>query len=105
MWFSFRGGEKISPTELDNVLLSHDAVDEAVTFAAPSEKYGEEVNAAVVLKSDKVLSVTEKDLQDYCRIDLCEFKIPTKIFIATSLPKTSTGKIQRRLVAEHFLSK
>lgn len=81
--------------------MGHNAVAEAVAFAAPGEKYGEEVNAAVVLKPGA--TVTEEELQQFCRTTLSEFKVPRKIFITDILPKTSTGKIQRRFVAEHFL--
>lgn len=98
-----RGGEKISPVEVDEVLLSHPAVSEAVSFAAPDEKYGEEVNAAIVLYPNQ--EATEKDIVDFVKKNLAAFKIPKKVFFADSLPRTATGKIQRRFVAEHFLSK
>lgn len=94
-----RGGEKISPLEVDAVLLEHPAVAEAVSFAVPDPKYGEEVHGAVVLKSD----AKADDIVAFCRDRLADFKVPKKIHIADALPRTATGKIQRRHVAAHFL--
>jgi len=96
-----RGGEKISPIEVDSALLACTSVAEAVAFAAPDSKYGEEVNAAVVLKSGS--NATESEILAVAKERLGDFKLPKKLFIADSLPKTATGKIQRRFVAEHFL--
>lgn len=90
-----RGGEKISPREIDDVLVTHPAVAEAVCFGIPDRVYGETVAAAVVLKSD----ATEKELIAHCRSSLSDFKCPTKVFIMDSIPRTATGKIQRRNVA------
>lgn len=97
-----RGGEKISPLEIDAVLLAHPAVSQAVTFSAPDEKYGEEVNAAIVLHEGAF--VTEEEMKDFCKKNLAVFKIPKKIFFSKDVPRTPTGKIQRRIVAEHFLA-
>src|SRR4029077_6348898 len=72
-----RGGEKISPLEVDAALLSHPAVAEAASFAAPDPKYGEEVPAAVVLKADA--SVDE--LRSYCSGRLADFKVPKVIHV------------------------
>jgi oxalate---CoA ligase len=94
-----RGGEKISPLEVDAVLLEHPAVAEAVSFAVPDPKYGEEVHGAVVLKGNAVA----EDIVAFCRDRLADFKVPKKIHIADALPRTATGKIQRRHVAAHFL--
>jgi oxalate---CoA ligase len=94
-----RGGEKISPLEVDAVLLEHPAVAEAVSFAVPDPKYGEEVHGAVVLKGD----ANADDIVAFCRDRLADFKVPKKIHIADALPRTATGKIQRRHVAAHFL--
>src|SRR5713226_7861810 len=90
-----RGGEKISPREIDEALLTHPAVAEAVCFGIPDRVYGEGVAAAVVLQSD----VTEKELISHCRSSLSDFKCPTTIYIVESIPRTATGKIQRRNVA------
>mmetsp|Transcript_79562 Transcript_79562/g.170571 ORF Transcript_79562/g.170571 Transcript_79562/m.170571 type:complete len:520 (-) Transcript_79562:63-1622(-) len=96
-----RGGEKISPLEVDAALLSCEVVAEAVAFAAPDEKYGEEVNAAVVMKPGQTLP--DSEILAVAKKLLGDFKVPKKLFITDSLPKTATGKIQRRFVAEHFL--
>jgi acyl-CoA synthetase (AMP-forming)/AMP-acid ligase II len=90
-----RGGEKISPREIDEVLLTHSAVAEAVCFGVADPKYGEEVAAAVVLRSD----ATEEALIAHCRERLASFKAPKKIYVVTQIPRTATGKIQRRNVA------
>src|SRR5207237_245446 len=94
-----RGGEKISPLEVDAALLEHPAVAEAVCFAVPDPKYGEEVHGAVVLKAN----AEADDIVAFCRDRLADFKVPKKIHIADALPRTATGKIQRRHVAAHFL--
>lgn len=100
-----RGGEKISPLELDAVLLKCPGVAEAVSFAVTDEMYGQEVNAAVVPKDTHDGSseaVTEKQVIEYMEGVVAKFKVPKRVFIATELPRTATGKIQRRVVAEHF---
>jgi acyl-CoA synthetase (AMP-forming)/AMP-acid ligase II len=93
-----RGGEKISPRELDDVLLAHPAVAEAVTFGVPHPVWGEEVAAAVVLRG----VATEADLLAYCRERVADFKRPKQIHITDTLPRTATGKLQRRVVARVF---
>ncbi len=90
-----RGGEKISPREIDETLLTHSAVAEAVCFGIPDRVYGEEVAAAVVLKA----SATEAELTAHCRLSLSDFKCPKTIYIVEAIPRTATGKIQRRNVA------
>jgi len=96
-----RAGEKISPLEVDAAMLRHPAVAEAVSFSKPDNLYGEVVAAAIVLKEGCKLD--EKELQDFLVDKLTKFKIPVKVFFDTKLPKTPTGKIQRRIVAAHFL--
>jgi len=90
-----RGGEKISPREIDEVLLTHPSVAEAVCFGIPDRVYGEEVAAAVVLSS----SSTEAELKAHCRAVLSDFKCPKIIYLVEAIPRTATGKIQRRNVA------
>jgi acyl-CoA synthetase (AMP-forming)/AMP-acid ligase II len=90
-----RGGEKIAPLEIDEALLAHPAVSEAVSFSVPDRIYGEEVAAAVVLNQ----SEDETALIEHCRSLLADFKCPKKIHIVDSIPRTATGKIQRRNVA------
>lgn len=94
-----RGGEKISPREIDEVLANHPAVAEAVCFGVPDRVYGEGVAAAVVLRDE----ASEKDLIAHCRSSLSDFKCPTKIYIMDSIPRTATGKIQRRNVAAKII--
>lgn len=96
-----RGGEKISPREIDEALLRHPAVAEACCFGIPDRVYGEGVAAAVVLRDQ----ATEKDLIAHCRSSLSDFKCPTKIFIMDAIPRTATGKIQRRNVASAIAGK
>eukprot|EP00871_Galdieria_phlegrea_P003806 jgi/Galph1/4426/GphlegSOOS_G3083.1 len=97
-----RGGEKISPLEVDAALLSHPNVSEAVSFGVADEKYGEEVHAAVILK-DKSLGTSEGDLIEDCKKRITSFKVPKKIYIVDDFPRTGSGKIQRRIVAQHML--
>ncbi|KAK9346845.1 hypothetical protein V1522DRAFT_450861 [Lipomyces starkeyi] len=94
-------GEKISPVELDGVLLEHGAVAEAVAFAVPDEMYGQEVQAAVVLKAD-ARNVTEQDIKDFMAERVAKFKVPKKIYFTEVMPKTATGKIQRKNIADKF---
>ncbi|PYI29315.1 acetyl-CoA synthetase-like protein [Aspergillus indologenus CBS 114.80] len=97
-----KGGEKISPIELDNTLLHHPAVAEAVCFAIPDEAhYGEEIGAAVVVKAGA--SATEAELKAWVESKLAKFKTPKKIWLVPQIPKTATGKTQRRKVAEAML--
>jgi acyl-CoA synthetase (AMP-forming)/AMP-acid ligase II len=91
-----RGGEKIAPREIDDVLLTHPSVSEAVSFAIPHPTWGEEVAAAVVLGEEPA---TEAELIAYCRTRLAEFKCPKKLFLVPSIPRTATGKVQRLNVA------
>jgi oxalate---CoA ligase len=91
-----RGGENISPIEIEQVLLAHPAVRDAVCFGVADDKYGEVVGAAVTLTRD----VEVKELIDHCRGQLAAFKVPASIRILDQIPRTATGKPQRRRVAE-----
>ena len=91
-----RGGEKISPLEVDNVILRNPAVDEVLTFAAPHKTLGEDVHAAVVLKE----TINEKELKQYCLKYLADFKVPRKFHFLEALPRGATGKPQRLKIAE-----
>ena len=88
-----RGGEKISPREVDEILLDHPAVGQAVTFALPHDKLGEEVAAAVVLKDGE--SATEADIREFAATHLADFKVPRKVVFLEEIPKGATGKLQR----------
>ena len=96
-----RGGENIAPREIDEVLLAHPAVVEAIAFGLPDAKYGEEVAAAVVLRG----AATPEELMAHCRERIAEFKVPRTIFITDQIPRTATGKIQRRAVAAAFAAR
>jgi acyl-CoA synthetase (AMP-forming)/AMP-acid ligase II len=93
-----RGGEKIAPLEIDEVLMTHPCVAEAVAFGMPHPTWGEEVAVAVVLKAPE----TEAALLEHCKLKLADFKCPKKIIIVEQIPRTATGKIQRRVVAAAF---
>ena len=99
-----RGGEKISPREIDEVLLSHPAVAEAVCFGTPHPTWGEEVAAAIVLRplEGGGAAATEADLMAFCKERLADYKRPKQIHITETIPRTATGKIQRRIVAQAF---
>ena len=88
-----RGGEKIAPLEIDNALLAHPAIAEAIAFAIPHDKLGEEVGAAVVLAAGQEPS--EEQLRSYLAERLAPFKVPRTIVIVDEIPKGATGKVQR----------
>jgi acyl-CoA synthetase (AMP-forming)/AMP-acid ligase II len=93
-----RGGEKVSPREVDEVLLQHPAVSQAVAFAVPHERLGEEVAAAVVLAEGA--SADERELKEHAAKHLADFKLPKQILILQDIPKGATGKVQRIGLAE-----
>jgi long-chain acyl-CoA synthetase len=89
-----RGGEKVFPKEVEDVLHSHPAVAEAAVVGVPDPKYGEEVAAFVVRRGD----LTEADLRVWCRERLADFKLPKRIEFRDALPHTATGKVQKHLL-------
>jgi oxalate---CoA ligase len=94
-----RGGEKISPREVDEVLLKHPGVEQVVTFGIPDETLGENVAAAVVLTNP---SITDQELIQYAAAHLANHKIPNQIIILDEIPKGPTGKLQRIGLAEQL---
>lgn len=88
-----RGGEKISPVEVDEVLMDHPAVQQVVTFAIAHDKLGEEVGAAVVLREG--MTATDQEIRAFAATKLADFKVPRKILIMAEIPKGATGKLQR----------
>jgi acyl-CoA synthetase (AMP-forming)/AMP-acid ligase II len=88
-----RGGEKISPLEVDEILMDHPAVGQCLTFALPHAKLGEEVAAAIVLREGE--TVDERALRDYAATRLAAFKVPRRIVFLDEIPKGATGKLQR----------
>ena len=93
-----RGGEKVSPLEVDGVLLDHPDIAQVVTFALPHPKLGEEVAAAVVLTDGS--EATERDIRDFAASRMADFKVPRKVVIMDEIPKGATGKMQRIGLAE-----
>jgi len=93
-----RGGEKVSPLEIDAVLMDHPAVGQVVTFALPHAKLGEEVAAAVVLRDEA--RATEAGIRAFARARLADFKVPRKVIFLEEIPKGATGKLQRIGLAE-----
>ncbi len=93
-----RGGEKIAPREIDDVLLAHPAVAEAVAFGVPHPVWGEVVAAAVVLGQP----VAEAELLAWCRDRLAGFKCPDQLHVVEAIPRTATGKVQRLSLASRF---
>lgn len=93
-----RGGEKISPLEVDGVLMDFPAIAQVVTFALPHPKLGEEVAAAVVLREGQ--TATERDIRDFAATRMADFKVPRKVVILDEIPKGATGKMQRIGMAE-----
>ena len=96
-----KGGENISPREIDDTIYKHNSVLEVCTFGIFDENYGEEISACVFLKDN--FKANEKELKDLCMADLGEYKTPSQIiFVDEPLPKGPSGKIQRLKIAEQF---
>ncbi|HID67510.1 MAG TPA: AMP-dependent synthetase, partial [Roseibacterium sp.] len=95
-----RGGEKISPLEVDGVLMDHPAIAQVVTFALPHPKLGEEVAAAVVLRDG--CTATEADIRAFVTSRVANFKVPRRVIILDDIPKGATGKLQRIGLAEEL---
>ena len=88
-----RGGEKISPREVDEIIMEHPAVHQCVTFGMPHAMLGEEVAAAIVLKQGA--QATDTELREFAKVKLADFKVPKKIVILDAIPVGATGKLQR----------
>jgi acyl-CoA synthetase (AMP-forming)/AMP-acid ligase II/acetyltransferase-like isoleucine patch superfamily enzyme/acyl carrier protein len=98
-----RGGEKIAPKEVDEVLNQHPAIAQAIAFAVPHPTLGEDVAAAIVLKESAV--VTEREILDFAAARLVDFKVPSQILIIDEIPKGPTGKLQRIGLADKLANK
>ena len=88
------GGINISSREVEDVLYMHEAVNQAAVIGIPDKKWGETVKAFVVLS--RGFDVGEDELIDFCRSNLASYKKPTSIDFLTDLPKTSSGKINKK---------
>jgi acyl-CoA synthetase (AMP-forming)/AMP-acid ligase II len=97
-----RGGEKIAPLEVDQALASHPAVAAGAVFPVPDARLGEDIVAATVLKPGA--TATPRELRGWLLDRLSPFKVPRRIWIVEDLPLTPTGKVQRRVLANRFLS-
>jgi acyl-CoA synthetase (AMP-forming)/AMP-acid ligase II len=95
-----RGGENIYPREIEEVLFSHPKIAEATVIAKPDSIWGEEVLAVVVTAPGETL--TEDDVKEYCRERLADYKLPREVRFRTDLPKTLTGKVQKKLLKEEL---
>ena len=95
-----KGGEKISPLEVDNILMDFPPIDQALCFGYKDKMLGEDIAVAIKLKENK--SCTEDDIKSYANEKLAKFKIPKKIFIVKDIPKGATGKLQRIGLAKKF---
>ena len=95
-----RGGEKVSPLEVDEALLRHAAVAQAATFGMRHERLGEEVAAAVVLREGE--TATEREVQDFVAQTLAPFKVPRLLVIVDEIPRGATGKVQRVALADEL---
>jgi acyl-CoA synthetase (AMP-forming)/AMP-acid ligase II len=95
-----RGGEKIAPREVDEVLAAHSAVRAAATFAVPDARLGEDIAAAVVL--ERVGAATPRELREWMLERLAPQKVPRRIWFVDELPRTASGKVQRGVLSERF---
>ena len=95
-----KGGEKISPLEVDNILMDHPLIEQAVCFGYEDKMLGEEIAAAIIVKEGQNFS--EIDVKNYAEEKLAKFKIPKKIFFVNEIPKGATGKLQRNVLAKNF---
>ena len=93
-----KGGENISPREIDDILYQHPNILEAAAFGVACDHYGEKIEAGVVLKTKGITS--EKEILNHCKNFLGNFKSPNKIHFFKELPKGSSGKIQRLKISE-----
>jgi acyl-CoA synthetase (AMP-forming)/AMP-acid ligase II/acyl carrier protein len=98
-----RGGEKVAPRELDEVLLEHPAIEQAVAFAVPHSTLGEDVAVAVVVREKETL--TAREVREFAFARLADFKVPSQVIFVKEMPKGPTGKLQRVRLAEKLESK
>ena len=87
------GGLNVYPAEVENMIYQHAKIQETIVFAIPDAKRGHVIGAAVVPRQGETLA--EKDLLSFLRINLANFKVPQKIVVRESLPRTSSGKVIR----------
>jgi long-chain acyl-CoA synthetase len=95
-----RGGVNIGPREIDDVLYKHEAIADAATIGVPHKIYGEEIVSYVILKQGK--KAAEKEIMDFCKKYLAEFKCPKSIIFTDDIPKGPSGKLLRRALVEDY---
>ena len=95
-----RGGQKVSPGEVEQALLSHAMVEQAAVFAIPDARLGDEVGAAVILRKNSTAEISESDLRAHAASKLASYKIPRRIVFVDELPRNAIGKVQRIGMAE-----
>ena len=95
-----RGGENISPEEVENVLYTHPKIEEAAVIGVPDPEWGTEPMAVVVLRKGE--TATDEEIMEYCRAKLASFKRPRYVVFVNELPKTSTGKVLRRTLRDQY---
>ena len=88
-----KGGEKISPKEIDDILQEMSEIEQVVCFPFSSDRYGEEIGCAIVLKEN--INISEKEITEYASKHIAKFKIPSKFIFLDEIPKGPTGKLQR----------
>ncbi|MDY7018740.1 MAG: AMP-binding protein, partial [Chloroflexota bacterium] len=95
-----RGGENISPEEVENVLYTHPKIEEAAVIGVHDPEWGSEPMAIVVLKKEE--TATPEEIMEFCRAKLASFKRPRYVVFVDELPKTSTGKVLRRTLRDKY---
>jgi fatty-acyl-CoA synthase len=88
-----RGGENIYPREIEEFLYGHPEISDVQVYGVPDEKYGEQVAAAIILKSDA--SLTEEDVKEHCHENIARHKVPRYVDFVEEYPMTASGKIQK----------
>src|SRR3972149_10359106 len=95
-----RGGENISPDEVESVLYSHGKIEDACVIGLPDPEWGQEPHAVCVLKEGE--EATDEEIMEYCRQKLAGFKRPRSVIFTDSLPRNPMGKVLRKNLREHY---